>query len=129
MKINSNNGANAAVKPGTPLFGITNNNRSGTMTLVVMRCLYSRPAGKQSLRSRWKGIHEKAKGVSVPQRRQAYRLSSAAVSGQQTPRALDTSAPTLMNWWTIMCRQWFFMSRAWVLSAASRIWSIEERVC
>lgn len=59
---------------------------------------------------------------SLPLTRQAYRVSSAAVSGQQTPRAPDTSPPTLMNWWTIMCRQCFFMSRAWVLSAASRIW-------
>lgn len=67
-------------------------------------------------------IHKEAKSVSLPQRRQAYRVSSAAVSGQQTPRAPDTSPPTLMNWWTIMCRQCFFMSRAWVLSAASRIW-------
>lgn len=41
-------------------------------------------------------------------------------SGWLSDRRLG-SLDTLVNWWTIICRQCFFISRAWVLSAASKI--------
>lgn len=90
----------------------------------VMKCLYSRLDCKQSLLyAEDGGLTTRRPKMSVPHKEDGLAwLAQLQRVGSKTPRAPVTRPPTLMNWWTIMCRQCFFMSKAWVLSAASRIW-------